>query len=413
MPSAENNKVSGDNAASASVSSYSFETTFKNTGCITSPTGSSSSSSIVDHSRGRILSDDKSNGSNDIGVGNSDPGGGTFRSRVVDAKARVRRYAMSLPVRARRLRSPALRTLSPSASSDGGQSSDDQGVSSGAEDAGSLAYGYDGVCSSGPPSNFPGKDGRRRRVSSPPPPLLHHRREHFAARSSIADEKAGMASRIYRPERQRALSGEKLSGERAQDGGIGRILSRGSLSDVSVGASGFDNEYFLQEDALKKTTLAAIAEQGQSFNGNTTENGGDTSTPNCENSDGRSRQDLEEEIASLKKELKKAELKQATTEATVASLLQRARAAELARDVKEIQVGTVGCSPTLSEITIRHHHQTFHKRSCTFEETIYFSPEFKFSTFYGTRITRIWLYRRFFTIVLLPMEYLRGVALLL
>lgn len=228
-------------------------------------------------------------------------------------------------------------------------------MSSGAEDAGSLAYGYDGVCSSGPPSYFPGKDGRRWRVSSPPPPQLHHRREHFAARASIPGEKAGGAWNIHKPERQRALSGEQPSGERAQDGGIRRIFSQESLSEVSVAASGLDNEDLLEEDALEKTTLAGIAEQGHSFNGNNTETGGDTSTPNCENSDGRSRQELEEEIASLKEELKKAELKQATTEATVASLLQRARAAELARDVKEIQVGTVDCAPpTLSEITMGH-----------------------------------------------------------
>lgn len=48
---------------------------------------------------------------------------------------------------------------------------------------------------------------------------------------------------------------------------------------------------------------------------------------------------LREEIAELKENLRKAELRHAAAEATAASVLQRARAAELSRDVKEIQVG--------------------------------------------------------------------------
>ena len=47
---------------------------------------------------------------------------------------------------------------------------------------------------------------------------------------------------------------------------------------------------------------------------------------------------LLEEIAELKENLRKAELRYAAAEATAASVLQRARAAELSRDVKEIQV---------------------------------------------------------------------------
>lgn len=47
---------------------------------------------------------------------------------------------------------------------------------------------------------------------------------------------------------------------------------------------------------------------------------------------------LREEIAELKENLRRAELRHAAAEATAASVLQRARAAELARDVKEIQV---------------------------------------------------------------------------
>lgn len=53
---------------------------------------------------------------------------------------------------------------------------------------------------------------------------------------------------------------------------------------------------------------------------------------------GKPWQEQREEIASLKEELRKAEIRQAAVEATAASVLQRARAAELSRDVKEIQV---------------------------------------------------------------------------
>lgn len=45
-----------------------------------------------------------------------------------------------------------------------------------------------------------------------------------------------------------------------------------------------------------------------------------------------------QEIDCLKEELRKAEIRQAVAEATATSILQRARAAELSRDVKEIQV---------------------------------------------------------------------------
>lgn len=55
----------------------------------------------------------------------------------------------------------------------------------------------------------------------------------------------------------------------------------------------------------------------------------------------RTHQLLRNEIAELKENLRKAELGHAAAEATAASVLQRARAAELSRDVKEIQVKLV------------------------------------------------------------------------
>ena len=55
--------------------------------------------------------------------------------------------------------------------------------------------------------------------------------------------------------------------------------------------------------------------------------------------DGRERsyRQLEEEIVSLKRNLRRAEIRQAAAEATASSVLQRAQAAELSREVKEIQ----------------------------------------------------------------------------
>lgn len=50
-----------------------------------------------------------------------------------------------------------------------------------------------------------------------------------------------------------------------------------------------------------------------------------------------------EEVAALKGDLRKAELRYAAAEATAASAMQRARAAEISRDVKEIQVSK-GCA---------------------------------------------------------------------
>eukprot|EP00903_Cladosiphon_okamuranus_P013906 g12934.t1 len=47
---------------------------------------------------------------------------------------------------------------------------------------------------------------------------------------------------------------------------------------------------------------------------------------------------MSEEIAELRDNLRKAELRHVAAEATAASVLQRARAAELSRDVKEIQI---------------------------------------------------------------------------
>lgn len=47
---------------------------------------------------------------------------------------------------------------------------------------------------------------------------------------------------------------------------------------------------------------------------------------------------LLEEVVSLKEKLRKAEIRQAAAEATASSVLQRAKAAELSREVKEIQV---------------------------------------------------------------------------
>lgn len=61
--------------------------------------------------------------------------------------------------------------------------------------------------------------------------------------------------------------------------------------------------------------------------------------------DGRERSHrlLEEEIVSLKGNLRRAEIRQAAAEATASSVLQRAQTAELSREVKEIQARTCMC----------------------------------------------------------------------
>ena len=352
--------------------------TLSTSSCVTSPAGSSSSTVGQNRDLGRCPGDDKVNGNTDAGVDSTNLACETFRSRVSDAKARVRRYALALPVRSR-LRVPAFHAMSSSASSDGGsgQSSDDQGLSSGTEDAGSVVHDYDDVYSSGSPSAFTVGDCWRE-TSPPPLPLSRHdRRMRLSARASLLGGRVAGPSRALRPEKRLASLGVPLGGEREQDasetgsaltGGredrfsLGRTSSRESLSEVSAAASEFESEdlpgephegYSRSRQQMVKmgaTMLVGNSEQVRSSEGATAENEVDANsrrdscggTPVCEEIERRSRRDLEEEIVSLKQKLRNAELKQAAAEATATSVLQRARAAEVARDAKDIQVGDGG-----------------------------------------------------------------------
>lgn len=117
----------------------------------------------------------------------------------------------------------------------------------------------------------------------------------------------------YRKDRSASpVKGDELGGILSDDGqGKGGAYRQLDADYSERGAAGSDNHDIFRDD---------IDDEEQ-----------------CRNGTDSNR--LRQEIVELKKKLRQAELRHAAAEATAASVLQRARAAELARDVKEIKVG--------------------------------------------------------------------------
>lgn len=110
-----------------------------------------------------------------------------------------------------------------------------------------------------------------------------------------------------------------------------------SRSNSSCAAS---PSWCTQPDRVKALDMVDTVNANEQISGVGSTGRSPLASSNAIDEDGRERSHrlLEEEIVSLKEDLRRAEIRLAATEATASSVLQRAQAAELSREVKEIQV---------------------------------------------------------------------------
>lgn len=117
------------------------------------------------------------------------------------------------------------------------------------------------------------------------------------------------------------------------------LVNGDEIGDCYADGQGKDGAHRLREAGINRFERGAAGsnDHGTFGGGDDDSDDDDNDDEKCHNGTGAYRL-LQQEIVDLKEKVRKAELRHAAAEATAASVLQRARAAELARDVKEIKV---------------------------------------------------------------------------